>query len=110
VRDPGRQQPDRSHLFGLDQLSFTFFKLIKGFFQRLIGGIEFGGSFFNFFLNNKNLNNQKSIFVQKRGQIITKRPSSVIVDQAEICQTPIIVSMHNKKLKIVVARLHKIEE
>lgn len=67
-------------------------------------------SIFSFFSINKNSDKLESIFIQKRGQIITEKSTSVIVDQTEICQTPITVSMHNKKLKIIIARLHKIEE
>jgi len=45
-----------------------------------------------------------SIFKSPKGQITSKTPSPLFIDGIEITQTPVSISMHPKKLKLIVAK------
>lgn len=73
------------------RLVFEFANPPKGFFLKL-------------FNPNKKSAPEVSIFREKKGQITTITPVPVLIDHVEITTTPITVSLHSKKIKIIVGR------
>lgn len=61
-------------------------------------------SFFKLFDSSKKSEPEISIFHEKKGQITTSAPAPVLIDHREITTTPITISLHSKKIKIIVGR------